>query len=55
MFQNLKTKIVPWQWRQKLVDLFRQVHRVKSNIDLQRKDVDPTENNFAYNLRFTTH
>jgi len=47
MFQNLKTKTVPRQQRRKLVDLFRQVYRVKSNIDLYSKDVDPTKNNFA--------
>jgi len=34
MFQNLRTKIVPWKWRQKLVDLFRKVYQVKNNIDL---------------------
>jgi len=34
MLRNLKTKIVPRQWRQKLVGLFWQVYRVKSNIDL---------------------
>jgi len=34
MLQNLNTKIVPRQWSQKLIDLFGQMDRVKSNIDL---------------------
>jgi len=52
---NLKLKIVPQQRCQKLVDLIRQVYRVRSNNLSQKMNLEPTNNNYLKILMCKTH